>query len=97
MPALLPGRSVFAAGDAPEGSHALAGFKRICTQTDLTPRRGERNMEEERETIRGTIKWDDGLQGELPEIVTGTRSYTWIELGQELMAYEGWRIEIVIG
>lgn len=54
-------------------------------------------MEEERETIGGTIKWDGGLQGELPDIVTGTRSYTWIELGQELMAYEGWRIEIVIG
>lgn len=51
---------------------------------------------EEYEKIQGTIKWDETLQGALPKIATRSRTYTWLELGQELMSYEGFRIDITI-
>jgi hypothetical protein len=46
--------------------------------------------------IEGTVEWDEQNDGQLPRIVTGTKSYTWNELGQELMTYEGFRITIKI-
>jgi hypothetical protein len=54
------------------------------------------HTEERDERISGTVAWDEKLQGELPKIVTGSRTYTWLELGQELMTYEGFRIDIMI-
>ena len=51
---------------------------------------------DEYENIQGTIEWDDTFDGELPEIVTKDKVYNWIELGKELMTYEGFRISIII-
>ena len=51
---------------------------------------------DEYENIQGTIEWDDTFDGELPEIVTKGKVYNWIELGKELMTYEGFRISIII-
>lgn len=55
-----------------------------------------KDIREEYEKIQGTIKWDETLQGALPKIATRSRTYTWLELGQELMSYEGFRIDITI-
>ncbi|KKK57892.1 hypothetical protein LCGC14_3049910 [marine sediment metagenome] len=53
-------------------------------------------VKDEYENIQGTIEWDDTFDGELPEIVTKGKVYNWIELGKELMTYEGFRISITI-
>ncbi len=53
-------------------------------------------VKDEYENIQGTIEWDDTFDGELPEIVTKGKVYNWIELGKELMTYEGFRISIII-
>lgn len=49
------------------------------------------------ERIVGTIEWDEGCGGLLPKIVTRRKTYTWEELGEELMTYEGFRIAITLG
>jgi hypothetical protein len=49
------------------------------------------------EIVEGTIEWDEETDGELPKVVTPKRTYTWEELGKELMTYEGFRISIKIG
>jgi hypothetical protein len=46
--------------------------------------------------IRGRIEWDEESEGELPRIATGRRVYSWLELGKELMTYEGFDISIRI-
>jgi hypothetical protein len=47
--------------------------------------------------IDGTIEWDEEQEGDLPKIVTAQKTYTWEELGRELMTYEGFRISIKTG
>jgi hypothetical protein len=49
------------------------------------------------EVIAGTIEWDEEKEGEFPKIVTAQRTFTWEELGRELMTYEGFRITIKTG
>jgi len=49
------------------------------------------------EVIEGTIEWDEEKDAELPKIVTARRTYTWEELGSELMTYEGFPIRIKLG
>jgi hypothetical protein len=44
--------------------------------------------------IEGTIEWDEEQEGEFPKIVTPQKTFTWEELGRELMTYEGFRISI---
>jgi len=46
--------------------------------------------------IRGRIEWDEETKGELPRVATGQRVYSWLELGKELMTYEGFGINITI-
>ena len=48
------------------------------------------------EHIEGTIEWDEENQGELPKIVTDEKRWSWLDLGRELMTYEGFRIKIEI-
>ena len=49
------------------------------------------------EHIEGTIEWDeDNYQEKLPKIVTDKKRWTWLDLGRELMTYEGFRIKIEI-
>ena len=51
-----------------------------------------------RETIQGTITWDEGAEDGLPKIVMAEgKEYRWAELGKELMIHEGWRIRIELG
>ena len=46
------------------------------------------------EQIHGTIEWDEGNQGTLPKIVSDEKQWGWLELGRELMTYEGFKIKI---
>jgi hypothetical protein len=46
------------------------------------------------EVIEGIIKWDEQERGKLPKIVTAHKTYTWRELGAEIMIHEGFRISI---
>ena len=48
------------------------------------------------EQIRGTIEGDEANQGTLPLIVTDDGQWGWLELGRELMTYEGFKIKIEI-
>lgn len=48
------------------------------------------------EQIQGTIEWDEMNQGMLPLIVTDEKQWSWLELGRELMTYEGFKIKIEI-
>ena len=70
--------------------------KQIQSGLHFKPELFAKDIDEECEKIQGTIEWDETLQGALPKIVTGKRAYTWLELGQELMTYEGFRIDITI-
>jgi len=57
----------------------------------------DKNMDkDEYENIMGRIEWDDDFDGELPKIATKGKVYNWIELGKELMTYEGFSISIRI-
>ncbi|MBA7643546.1 hypothetical protein ES703_51277 [subsurface metagenome] len=52
-----------------------------------------------KEVVTGQINWDEekselGLSA--PKIVTTDKEYTWEELGEKLMEYEGWRIKIEV-
>ena len=40
---------------------------------------------------------DEEKDGEVSKVVTSKRTYTWEELGTELMTYEGFRISIKMG
>jgi hypothetical protein len=46
--------------------------------------------------IWGRIEWDEESEGELPRIATEQNKYSWLELGKELMTYEGFGISIKI-
>lgn len=70
--------------------------KQIKSGNLFGPIPANNNICEKYEKIQGTIEWDEALQGALPKIVTGKRAYTWFELGQELMTYEGFRVDITI-
>ena len=48
------------------------------------------------EQIHGRIEWDEANQGMLPMIVTDEKQWSWLELGRELMTYEGFKIKIEI-
>ena len=48
------------------------------------------------EHIEGTIEWDEENQGKLPKIVTDEKEWKWLDLGRELMRYEGFKIKIEI-
>jgi hypothetical protein len=48
------------------------------------------------EQIRGMIEWDEMNQGMLPLVVTDEKQWSWLELGRELMTYEGFKITIEI-
>ncbi len=52
--------------------------------------------DQEVETIRGTIEWDESCPNTLPRIVSQTEIYTWDELGRKLMTYEGFAITITV-
>jgi len=51
------------------------------------------------EVLTGHIKWDEEkseLDRSAPKIVTTNREYTWKELGEKLLEYEGWQIRIQV-
>lgn len=50
----------------------------------------------EYEDIKGIIEWDDRSNGQFPKIKSGNKEYRWIDLGRELMSYEGFTIQIKI-
>ena len=52
--------------------------------------------DKEYENIIGTIEWDDISEGTLPKNVTARKAYSWVDLGKELMTYEGFQISIFI-
>lgn len=39
--------------------------------------------------VRGRVEWDDEEEGRLPRVLVDGRSFTWDELGEMLMAFEG--------
>jgi len=48
------------------------------------------------ENIRGVISWDEENDEGLPRITMGDKELGWLELGTELMTFEGFRITIKI-
>ena len=48
------------------------------------------------EQIQGKIEWDETNQEILPLVVIDDRQWSWLELGRELMPYEGFKIKIEI-
>ena len=53
-------------------------------------------VDQEVETIQGTIEWDQNSPNILPRIVSETAAYSWDELGRKLMTYDGFRITITV-
>ncbi len=80
---------------APSGSPMLVSIPRSGALFDAEHGSGLRILRPE--IVEGTIEWDEETDGELPKIVTPKRTYTWEELGKELMTYEGFRISIKMG
>jgi hypothetical protein len=80
---------------APSGSPMLVSIPRSGALFDAEHGSGLRILSPE--IVEGTIEWDEETDGELPKIVTPKRTYTWEELGKELMTYEGFRISIKMG
>ncbi len=74
----------------------LIGEEHVGIQKEKKEVDDKSAVKDEYENIQGTIEWDDTFDGELPEIVTKGKVYNWIELGKELMTYEGFRISIII-
>ena len=48
------------------------------------------------ENIQGIISWDEENDEGLPRITMGDKELGWLELGTELMTFEGFRITIKI-
>jgi len=46
--------------------------------------------------VRGRITWDDETDGRIPRLVIDGKPVSWEELGQMLMAYEGWNFKLEI-
>ena len=53
-------------------------------------------LDKEYMSFKGTIEWDESIEGALPKIVTARKAYRWIELGRALMAFDGFQINIKI-
>ena len=80
---------------APSRSPVLMSIFRADPSLGAEPGSGLRMLTPE--TFQGTIEWDEESNGELPKVVTPKRTYTWEELGKELMTYEGFPISIKMG
>jgi hypothetical protein len=48
------------------------------------------------ENIQGMISWDEENDEGLPRITMGDKKLSWLELGTELMTFEGFQITIKI-
>ena len=44
--------------------------------------------------VRGRVEWDDAQEGRMPQVLVDGRSFTWNELGEMLMAFDGWQFKL---
>ncbi|MES2321859.1 MAG: hypothetical protein V4633_06325 [Pseudomonadota bacterium] len=44
--------------------------------------------------VRGRVEWDEAQDGRMPQVLVDGRSFTWEELGEMLMAFEGWQFKL---
>lgn len=55
----------------------------------------KRNLIKEDE-VAGRIEWDKNYNGRIPLVVIDGKEYTWEELGEMLMSFEGWNFKLKI-
>ena len=46
--------------------------------------------------VAGRIEWDENYDGRIPLVVIDGKEYTWMELGEMLMSFEGWNFKLKI-
>ena len=46
--------------------------------------------------VRGRIEWDEAKEGRMPQVLVDGRTFSWEELGEMLMAFEGWQFKLEI-
>jgi len=46
--------------------------------------------------VAGRIEWDEQYEGRLPLVIIDGKEYTWEELGEMLMSFEGWDFKLKI-
>ncbi len=46
--------------------------------------------------VRGRIEWDDAEEGRVPTVVHHGRAYSWDQLGEMMMSFEGWQFKLEI-
>ncbi len=46
--------------------------------------------------VVGRIEWDDNFDGRIPRLIIDGKSYSWEQLGNALMSYEGWNFHLEI-
>lgn len=46
--------------------------------------------------VAGRIEWDDQYDGRIPRLIIDGKPYTWEQLGNMLMGYEGWNFHLKI-
>ena len=46
--------------------------------------------------LAGRIEWDEQYEGRLPLVIIDGKEYTWEELGEMLMSFEGWDFKLKI-
>jgi len=56
---------------------------------------GNRNSIKNSE-VAGRIEWDEQYEGRLPLVIIDGKKYTWEELGEMLMSFEGWDFKLKI-
>lgn len=57
---------------------------------------GQKFYRIENDQIIGRIEWDDQYDGRLPKIVIDGKAYTWEQVGEMMMTYEGFKIKVQI-
>ncbi len=56
--------------------------------------RGRHGLEIIEDVVRGHIDWDDAADGRLPLVIIDGQAFSWDELGQALMCFEGWQFKL---
>ncbi|MEJ7807422.1 MAG: hypothetical protein WKG03_16050 [Telluria sp.] len=46
--------------------------------------------------VRGRVEWDDAKEGRMPQVLVDGRTFSWDQLGEMLMAFEGWQFKLEI-
>ena len=69
-------------------------IRRTLSVKHITHERGMLGHQIVDSVVRGRVEWDEAEEGRIPQVLVDGRTYTWEELGEMLMTFEGWQFKL---